>query len=217
MNETPTNTWLKEIADLLEELQPVLQQNIRTLEHDLKPEGDLLKNLLQTEIEKQEALVKRIKEGKERLKYLLYEPKNQKNPIVIDPDTDEMHPDTEFIVTMPDGKKIGCKHASDTYTQTLIGLGIARVMEEVKKLKLCWCGVPLVDTDKHSKYVDKHPTHNLKKPYHHNSYEHECKTYYIMTNMRDNKKEEFLLEIAKLLNVSLEIERLTKEPIGEVS
>ncbi|MDE0316635.1 MAG: hypothetical protein OXM61_17250 [Candidatus Poribacteria bacterium] len=205
MNETPTNTWLKEIYDLLEELKPVLQQSIRTLEQDLKPEGDLLSNLLQTEIERQKALVERTQRGKERLQYILYEPKNQKNPIIIDPDTDEIDPDTKFIVTMPNGKKIGCKSASDTYSKILIGLGIKRVMEKVKDLNLSKNGVPLVTTDRHPKYVDNHPEHSLKRAYTPYIYEHEGETYYIFTSMPNSDKEESLLKIAELLNETLEI------------
>ncbi|GEM_PF-1453133 len=211
MNETPTKTWLKEIVKLLEELQPVLQQNIRTLEHDLKPEGSLLKNLLQTEIKKQEALVERIKEAKERGKYLLYDP----DPKTSD-ESDGIHSDTEFIVTMPNGKKIGCKDASETYSKTLIGLGITRVMEQVKDKNLYHLGIPLVDTDKHSLYERKRDGKRRGNNLGCFPHEYEGITYYIMTNMDNDDKEKFLTDIAKLLNVSLKIDRPEKESISSL-
>ena len=204
MNETPTRTWLKEVETLLEELQPVLQQNIRTLKHDLKPEGDLLKNLLQTEIEKQEAIVERIEESKNRLKFLIYDPDPKKPD---EPIEHELEDDTGFIVSMPNGKKIGCTNASDTYSKTLIELGITRVMEKVKDLKLCKNGIPLVDTHKHHKYIDNHPRHDLKRAYTPYIYEHEGETYYIFTSMSNPDKEKLLLKIAKLLSETLEIDR----------
>ena len=63
MQETP-ETLLEETSELLDALAPVVQRNIDALQHNPNP---LLQHLIQQEIERQDSLLQRVEEMRERL------------------------------------------------------------------------------------------------------------------------------------------------------
>ena len=76
MQETP-KTLLEETSELLDELTPVVQRNIETLQHDSNP---LLQHLIQQEVERQEDLLQRIEAMKGRMHVYLNPPENVPQP-----------------------------------------------------------------------------------------------------------------------------------------
>ena len=104
------------ICTLLEELKPLLQENVGRLQQEARQQEPLMQRLLETEIASQEALIPRIRESVEHLQAILSEkptpPQNLSVPLV---------------VTMPDGETIAESTGIDTFIKVIEMLGIERV------------------------------------------------------------------------------------------
>ena len=95
---------------------------------------------------------------------------------------------TVLEVIMPNGEKIAHKNASDTFVEVIEKIGIQKVEKLNKKLN----GVLISTTN--------HPTRT----------QHEAGGYYIATHARTERKKRCLEEIAKDLDVPLEVKIVPK-------
>ena len=97
-------------------------------------------------------------------------------------------PQTHLVVTMPDGEKINCRKATDTFCEVIEKIGI----EKVKSLELILCGIPLIAIDWEGTYQQKRRS--------------KCDNYFITTHGSVANLAAKLKEIAENLVVNMKVE-----------
>ena len=188
MGTTP-QTLLEETSELLDDLIPVLQSSIDSLQSDLNPEETVLRKLLEQEIDRQEELLLRAEDVNDRL--LSHLNSDEDETVVDEPQEDVLQQvlrqDYPLAVTMPDGERICLKRGSWTLARVFERLGVERIIG----LGMMSNGVPLV----HPRRLRRAAQRRLGK-------------YFIASNTSTAEKKEQIEEIADLLNVDLEVEQL---------
>ena len=203
MQETP-ETLLEETSELLDVLAPVVQRSIEALQHDLNP---LLQHLVQQEVEHQEDLLQRIEEIKGRLHDFLNPPEDvpqsgneQESDLPLTEITGGPSPvgplpagaarrqRNPVAVTIPDRNlRICCPKGIDTLIKVIKELGI----EEVRAFGIMSHGIPLIAIN----YYDGPNQIQVGR-------------YYIAGNSSTDTKAEQIKEIARCLDIRLDVEQL---------
>ena len=196
MGVTP-ETLLEETSELLDDLIPVLQSSIDSLQSDLNPEQTVLQRLLGQEIDRQEELLLKAEDVNDRLLNHLNQtegeaaedelPENELPEYVPQRVRRQDYP---LAVTMPDEERICLKKGSWTLAKVIDKLGVDRIIA----LGLMSNSVPLV-----------HPR-RLRR-----AAQARSGRYYIATNTSTAEKKEQLEDIARILNVQLKVEQLNIE------
>lgn len=101
-------------------------------------------------------------------------------------------PQTRLVVTMPDGEKVNCRKATDTFCEVIEKIGI----EKVKSLELILCGIPLIAIDWKGSYQQKHRS--------------KCNNYFITTHGSVLTLAAKLKEIDEGLGVNMKVEIVDK-------
>ena len=197
MQETP-ETLLEETSDLLDALAPVVQRGLNALQHDTNP---LLQHVVQQEVERQEGLLQRIEEMKEKLHDHLNPPEDEQesdlplteitggpSPVGPLPAGATRRQRNPLAVTIPDRNlRICCPKGIDTLIKVIKELGI----EEVRAFGIMSHGIPLIAINY---YDGPHQT--------------QVGRYYIAGNSSTDTKVEQIKEIARCLNIRLDVEQL---------
>ena len=102
-------------------------------------------------------------------------------------------PQTRLVVTMPNGEKVNCRRAADTFCEAIEKIGI----EKVKSLELILCNIPLIAIDWEGTYQQKHKS--------------KCDNYFITTHGSVVTLAAKLKEIAGGLGVNMEVEIVDKQ------
>ena len=191
MGVTPENL-LEDTSDLLEELIPVLQSSIESLQSDMNPEETVLQKLLEQEIDRQEELLLRVEDMNDRLLDHLgpTEDESAEDESAEDIALRVRRQDYPLAVTMPDVGRICLKKGSWTLRKVIDELGVERVMA----LNIVSHTIPLV----HVRRLRRAQQTRLGR-------------YYIASNTSTAEKVEQLGEIKRRLNIQLEIEQLNVE------
>ena len=103
-------------------------------------------------------------------------------------------PQTSLVVTMPNGEKVNCRKAADTFCEVIeekIGI------EKVKSLELIFCGIPLIAIDWEGTYQQKHRS--------------KCNNYFITTHGSVVTLAAKLKEIAREIGVNMKVEIVDKQ------
>ncbi len=180
MRQNP-DALINETSNLLEEIIPVLNQNIQMLENDVNPQGGAVQYLLKQEIESLNSLLQRTKEVNENVKRHLkseppVEPPRSRIPT-------RRHAG-DLTVIMEDGQEICHSRVSETFVKVIEKIGV----EKVKTLDIIINAIPLIDTY-------QHPIYSQTK----------SSNYYITTHSSTNTKIERLNEIKRRLNLNFKI------------
>ena len=191
MGVTPENL-LEDSSDLLEELIPVLQSSIESLQSDLNPEETVLQRLLGQEIDRQEELLLRAEDMNDRLFDHLHptEDASAEDESEEDIALRVRRQDYPLAVTMPDGERICLRKGSWTLRKVIDELDVEKVMA----LNIRSHTIPLV----HVRRLRRAQQTKLGR-------------YYIASNTSTAEKVEQLEEIKRRLNIQLEIEQLNVE------
>ena len=191
MSVTPENLFT-EASELLDDLIPVLQSSIESLQGDLNPVGSVLQKLLEQEVDRQEALLLRTEDMNDRLLAYINSEEDEPTDDELPEDVLQQVSRQEYplAVTMPDGERICLKKGSWTLARVIERLGV----ERVRALGIYSGGTPLV-----------HPRRLRRAP------QRKAGRYYIATNTSTATKVEQLQEIANHLKIHLEIEQLNVE------
>ena len=188
MSTTP-QILLEETSELLDDLIPVLQSSIDSLQSDLNPEETVLQKLLEQEIDRQEELLLRAEDVNDKLLDHL----NPEDDELMEDEPQEdvsqqvLRQDYPLAVTMPNGERICLKKGSWTLVRVIDRLGV----EKVVGLRMESNGVPLV----HPRRLRRAAQKRLGR-------------YFIASNTSTAQKKEQIEEIADRLNVQLEVEQL---------
>ena len=191
MGVTP-ETLLEESSELLDDLIPILQSSIDSLQSDLNPEQTVLQKLLGQEIDRQEELLLKAEDVNDKLLNHL----NQTEDEAAEDEPQEDVPqrvrrqDYPLAVTMSDEERICLKKGSWTLAKVIEKLGVERVMA----LDIESIGIPLV----HVRRLRRAAQTRLGK-------------YFIASNTSTAEKKEQLEEIARRLGVQLEVEQCNIE------
>ena len=184
MGTTP-QTLLEGTSELLDDLIPVLQSSIDSLQSDLNPQETVLQKLLEQEIDRQEELLLRAEDMNDSLLDHLNSAEDE--PAEDEPQEDVpqqvLRQDYPLAVTMPNGERICLKKGSWTLARVIDRLGVERVMG----LRMDSNGVPLV----HPRRLRRAVQTRLGK-------------YFIASNTSTAEKKEQIDQIADRLNVQLE-------------
>ena len=197
MPETP-ETLLEETSDLLDALIPVVQRSIGALQHAPNP---LLQYLIHQEIERQEGLLQQIAEMKERLHDCLNPPEDEQesdlplteitggpSPVGPLPAGAVRRGNYPLAVTIPHRDlRICCPKGIDTLIKVIKELEI----EEVRAFGIMSHGIPLIAIN----YYDGPNQTQVGR-------------YYIAGNSSTDTKAEQIKEIARCLNIRLDVEQL---------
>lgn len=202
MRET-SETLLEETSELLNMLMPVVKRSIDALQHDPNP---LLQHLIQQEVEGQENLLQRIEEMKRRLQEHLTPPEETArqdesesdlplteitggpSPVGVLPAGAVRRRNYSLEVTIPDRNlRICCPKAIDTLIKVIEELGI----EKVRAFGIMSHGIPLIAIN----YYDGPNQTPVGK-------------YYIAGNSSTETKAEQIKEMARCLNIRLDVEQL---------
>ena len=185
-----SETLLEETSELLDELIPILQKSIGTLEYNSKS------IMIDLEIEGQENLLQQVKALKERIHNCLKLPEFVQ--FEDSPEHDlfrKLHPQgnrsgtASLRVTMPDGEQIRCRYVKDTFYEVIKKLGIERLKD---------CGIEHKGT----------PIIVTTRPEGGNVYYEDVNGYYIVDVRDTNGKIAILNKIADCLGVLLKIDDL---------
>ena len=191
MGVTPENL-LKETSELLDDLIPVLQSSIDSLQSDLDPQEIVLQKLLEQEVDRQEELLLRAEEVNDRL--LGHLNLTEDEQVEDEPQVDMLprvrRQDYPLAATMPDNERVCLKKGSWTLAKVIEKLGVERVMA----LDIQSNGVPLV----HVRRLRKAAQTRIGR-------------YFIASNTSTAEKKEQLENIADRLNVELYVEQLNVE------
>ena len=172
-----TITRLRGICELLEELKPLLQENISRLQQEGRRQEPLIQRLLEPEIATQEALIPRIQESIEHLQATILPSK----PIP------PQNLDVPLIVAMPNGEMIAETRGMDTFVNVIEKLGI----EWVRSLGIVAVqsrNLPLI-----SDYED--PQQSQRR----------SGSYYIASNNSTSQKKKWLDEIERRLKIGMTV------------
>ena len=188
MGTTP-ESLLKETSELLDDLIPVLQSSIDSLQNDLNPEETVLQKLLEQEIDRQEELLLRAEEVNDKLLEHLNLEDDEPTEDGLQEDISQQvrRQDYPLSVTISDEKPICLKKGSWTLARVIDRLGIERVMG----LGIMSGPIPLV----HPRRLGKAPQTRSGR-------------YFIASNTSTAQKKEQLEDIARRLNVQLEVKQL---------
>ena len=171
-----TTTRLHGICALLEEIKPLLQENVGRLRHEARQQEPLMRRLLETEINSQTALIPRIQESVEHLQGILRsEPPAP--PCLNVP----------LVVCMQNGETIAESTGIDTFIKAIEMLGIERV-KALDIIAVQNRNLPLI-----SDYED--PEHRQKWG----------SGYYIAMRNTTQQKKKWLDEIANRLGVEMTV------------
>ena len=191
MGVTPENL-LKETSELLDDLIPVLQSSIDSLQSDLDPQEIVLQKLLEQEVDRQEELLLRAEEVNDRL--LGHLNLTEDEQVEDEPQVDMLprvrRQDYPLAATMSDNERVCLKKGSWTLAKVIEKLGVERVMA----LDIQSNGVPLV----HVRRLRKAAQTRIGR-------------YFIASNTSTAEKKEQLENIADRLNVELDVEQLNVE------
>lgn len=191
MGVTP-ESLLKETSELLDDLIPVLQSSIDSLQSDLDPQEIVLQKLLEQEVDRQEELLLRAEEVNDRL--LGHLNLTEDEQVEDEPQVDILprvrRQDYPLAAMMPDNERVCLKKGSWTLAKVIEKLGVERVMA----LDIQSNGVPLV----HVRRLRKAAQTRIGR-------------YFIASNTSTAEKKEQLENIADRLNVELYVEQLNVE------
>lgn len=191
MSVTP-EILLKKASELLDDLIPVLQSSIESLQSDLNPEETVLQKLLEQEIDRQEELLLKAEEVNDGL--LGYLDSAEDEQTEDEPQVDLLQrvrrQDYPLAVTMPENERVCLKRGSWTLAKVVEKLGV----EKVRALGILSNGVPLV----HVRRLRRAPQTRIGR-------------YFIASNTSTAEKKAQLEEIANRLNVQLYVEQLNVE------
>ena len=191
-----SETLLEETSELLDELIPIVQKSIGTLEHNSKP---VRQDMIDLEIERQENLCQQVKALKERIHNCLKLPEFV--PFEDSPEhavhrmlfpRGNRSGTASWRVTMPDGEQIRCRYIKDTFYEVIKKLGI----ERVKDCGIEHRGAPIIVTT---------------RPEGGNVYYKDVNGYYILNVESTDKEIAILNEISNRLGISLKIDDLRDE------
>ena len=165
---------LEETSELLDDLMPVLQSSIDSL---------------QQEIDRQEGLLLKAEDVNDRLLSHLNptEEESTENESQEDITQQVIRQDYPLAVTMSNGEQIRLKKGSWTLAKVIEWIGFEKVMG----LRMTSNGVPLV----HPRRLRRSTQTKLGK-------------YFIASRSSTAEKKELIEEIARRLNVQLEVEQL---------
>ena len=199
MEET-SETLLEETSELLDALAHVVQRSVEALQHDLNP---LVKHLIQQEIGSQEDLLQRIEAMKGRLHSFLNpsEPENEEesdlplteitggpSPVGVLPAGAVRRGNYPLEVTILDRNlRICCPKGIDTLIKVIEELGI----EKVRAFGIMSQGIPLIAINDYDGVEQKR-----------------VGIYYIAGNSSTEVKSEQIKEVARCLNIRLDVKQL---------
>ena len=189
MGTTP-QILLEDTSKLLDDLMPVLQSSIDSLQSDLNPEETVLQRLLEQEIDRQEELLLRAEDVNDKiLDHLnLAEDESMEDEPQEDEPQQVRRQDYPLAVTMPNGERICLKKGSWTLARVIDRIGVERVMG----LRMESNGIPLV----HPRRLRRGTQTRLGK-------------YFIASNTSTAEKKAQIEEMARRLNVHpVEVEQL---------
>ena len=174
---------------MLDDLIPVLQSSIDSLQNDLNPEETVLQKLLEQEIDRQEELLLRAEEVNDKLLEHLNLEDDEPTEDGLQEDISQQvrRQDYPLSVTISDEKPICLKKGSWTLARVIDRLGIERVMG----LGIMSGPIPLV-----------HPKRRRKAA------QTRSGRYFIASNTSTAQKKEQLEEIKHRLNIQLEVKQL---------